>query len=163
MSKTLAPSAAALALLVLVAAGSARAAPVVPYAGRALAPPPVSVPLVTGLLPLGIALSTFGVDPSELSTVGPTASTTAPSPPHMLIVDDDGLDCPNWQFNRIQDAVDAATPGAMIKVCRGTYQEQVTIPAGKNDLTLFSVGDLQAVIKAPPVMFSPKAIVLIYG
>jgi nitrous oxidase accessory protein NosD len=63
----------------------------------------------------------------------------------------------------IQSAVNAAPAGAMIKVCRGTYVEQVTIPAGKDGLTLFSAGDLQAVIKAPPVMTSPKAIVRVSG
>jgi hypothetical protein len=47
----------------------------------------------------------------------------------------------------------------MIKVCAGTYIEQVTIPAGKDGLTLYSVPDLQAVIQAPPVMIGRKAIV----
>jgi hypothetical protein len=44
-----------------------------------------------------------------------------------LIVDDDKLDCPNASFTRIQDAVDAASPGSQIRVCKGTYVEQVTI------------------------------------
>src|SRR5207244_8466554 len=43
------------------------------------------------------------------------------------------------------------------------YMEQVTIPAGKDGLTLFSEGDLQAVIKAPLVMTYPKAIVRVNG
>jgi hypothetical protein len=63
----------------------------------------------------------------------------------------------------IQDAVDAAAPGDMIKVCRGLYVEQVTIPAGKDGLTLYSVPDLQAVIKAPVAMLDPKAIVRVNG
>ena len=41
-------------------------------------------------------------------------------------------------------------PGDKIKVCRGVYLEQVTIPDEKDGLTLFSVPALQAVIKAPP-------------
>ncbi|HVD88920.1 MAG TPA: right-handed parallel beta-helix repeat-containing protein [Jatrophihabitantaceae bacterium] len=76
----------------------------------------------------------------------------------MLIVDD-GLDCPNAEYMTIQAAVNAATPGDKIKVCRGTYMEQVTIPAGKNGITLFSEPALQAVIKAPLAMLDPKAIV----
>ena len=44
-----------------------------------------------------------------------------------LVVDDDKVECPNATFTRIQDAVDAATPGATIRVCKGTYAEQVTI------------------------------------
>ena len=81
----------------------------------------------------------------------------------MLIVDNDGLDCPNWEYPTIQSAVDVAEPGDKIKVCRGVYLEQVTIPAGKDGLTLFSVPALQAVIKAPPVMTDPKAIVRVNG
>jgi parallel beta-helix repeat protein len=44
-----------------------------------------------------------------------------------LVVDDDKVQCPNATFSRIQDAVDAATPGARIRVCKGTYAEQVAI------------------------------------
>src|SRR4029079_18845770 len=81
----------------------------------------------------------------------------------MLIVDNDGLDCPNWEYPTIQSAVNAAQPGDMIKVCPGPYVEQVTIPSGKDGLTLFSEGDLQAVIQAPPAMLPPKAIVRVNG
>jgi parallel beta-helix repeat protein len=48
--------------------------------------------------------------------------------------------------------VDASAPGDRINVCPGTYPEQVTVPAGKNNLRLISVQRWQAVIKAPPVM-----------
>jgi hypothetical protein len=44
-----------------------------------------------------------------------------------LVVDDDKVECPNATFSRIQDAVDAASPGATIRVCKGNYQEQVAI------------------------------------
>jgi hypothetical protein len=164
MSKTLVPFAAALVVLALAAASPAVAAPASPYDAGPLgtAQPSVQI-LPTGLFGLGFDLSSVGVDPSALTTVGPVSSTSSPSSTNMLIVDDNGLDCPNAQFNSIQDAVNAALPGAMIKVCRGTYVEQVTIPAGKNDLTLFSVPDLQAVIKAPLVMALPKAIVRVNG
>jgi hypothetical protein len=46
--------------------------------------------------------------------------------PH-LVVDDDKVQCPNAAFSRIQDAVDAATPGAVIRVCPGNYAEQLAI------------------------------------
>jgi hypothetical protein len=162
MSKTLVPLAAALVVLALAAAPAA-AAPASPYDAGPLgtAQPSVQI-LPTGLFGLGFDLSSVGVEPSELTTAGPVASTSSPSSANMLTVDD-GLDCPNAQFSSIQDAVTAASPGAMIKVCRGTYTEQVTIPAGKDGLTLYSVPDLQAVIKAPMVMALPKAIVRING
>src|SRR5690348_10790932 len=59
----------------------------------------------------------------------------------------------------IQAAVTAASPGDHIKVCPGTYVEQVTIPAGKDNISLESTKPLQAIIQAPVVMLAPKAIV----
>src|SRR5258708_35889010 len=44
-----------------------------------------------------------------------------------LVVDDDKGPCPDAGFTKIQDAVDAATPGAVIRVCKGNYAEQVAI------------------------------------
>jgi parallel beta-helix repeat protein len=164
MSKTLALLFAA-AALALAYAGTAGAAPSAsPYDAGALGTAQSALQILpTGLFALGFDLSSVGVDSAELSTAGPTASTSSPSSAHMLIVDDDHADCPNAPYTTIQQAVEAASPGSMIKVCRGTYVEQVTIMAGKDDLTLFSEGDLQAVIKAPLVMADPKAIVHIQG
>src|SRR5436305_944551 len=163
MSKTLALLAVA-ALVALAVSGTAGAAPAAPYDGGPIGSAQQALHILpTSLLPLGVDLSQFGVASSELATVGPVSSTSSPSSGSMLIVDDDHADCPNAQYTSIQAAVDAAPPGAMIKVCRGTYIEQVSIPAGKDNLTLFSEGDLQAVIKAPLVMTSPKAIVRISG
>jgi len=53
-------------------------------------------------------------------------SARAASAPQ-IVVDDDKLDCPNASFSRIQDAVDAASPGSQIRICKGTYVEQVSI------------------------------------
>lgn len=76
-----------------------------------------------------------------------------------LVVDDDFADCPTATFTSIQSAVAAASAGDTIKVCAGTYTEQVTIPAGKDGVELRSVPPLAATIKAPPAMVVPKAIV----
>jgi hypothetical protein len=35
-----------------------------------------------------------------------------------LAVDDDKVECPNATFSKIQDAVDAATPGAVIRFAK---------------------------------------------
>src|SRR4051812_41546292 len=77
-----------------------------------------------------------------------------------LRVDDPATsDCPNATYPTIQSAVNAGNSGDKIKVCPGSYVEQVKVPAGKDNLTLESEKPLQAVIQAPPVMTSPKAIV----
>lgn len=81
----------------------------------------------------------------------------------VITVDDNGADCRKPDFNSIQAAVTAASPGDTIKVCAGTYVEQVTIPAGKDGLTLRSHVPEAAIIKAPPVMTDPKAIVRVNG
>jgi hypothetical protein len=70
-------------------------------------------------------------------------------------VDDDGKAKPNDcaantpATPTIQAAVTASSAGDTIVVCPGTYQEQVTVPAGKDRLTLISSQRRQAVIKAP--------------
>ena len=76
-------------------------------------------------------------------------------------VDDDGAQCANADFTSIQAAVNAAEPGDKVTVCPGTYAEQVTIGAGKNNLKLVSQKPLQATIKAPAVMAEPGDIVRI--
>jgi len=74
-----------------------------------------------------------------------------------------GTSCDNPGYPTIQDAVTNASSGDRINVCPGTYTEQVTIPAGKDNLRLRSTKRWEAVIKAPPVMASPKAIVRVSG
>src|ERR1044072_7924357 len=75
-----------------------------------------------------------------------------------------GSSCSHPGYLTIQSAVNAAAPGDRINVCPGTYPEQVTIPATKNNILLRSVHVWAAVIKAPPlVMVDPKAIVRVNG
>jgi parallel beta-helix repeat protein len=71
--------------------------------------------------------------------------------------------CANGGYATIQAAVNAASAGDKVKVCPGTYTEQVTVGAGKDGLSLESEKPLQAVIKAPALMTSPKAIVYVNG
>jgi nitrous oxidase accessory protein NosD len=44
-----------------------------------------------------------------------------------LLVDDDKVQCPTAAFTSIQEAINAAKPGNLIRVCPGTYNEQLSI------------------------------------
>jgi nitrous oxidase accessory protein NosD len=44
-----------------------------------------------------------------------------------LLVDDDKVECPTATFTSIQDAISAADPGSLIRICPGTYREQLSI------------------------------------
>ena len=58
-----------------------------------------------------------------------------------LIVDDDKVQCPTATFTSIQEAIKAASPGSLIRVCPGTYLEQLSI-----DKSLNIEGDNGAVV-----------------
>jgi hypothetical protein len=92
-----------------------------------------------------------------------SAAAAPASASNTLVVDDDHAQCPTAAYTTIQSAVDAAAPGDRILVCRGTYPEQVTIPAGKDRISLLSKELWKAVIQAPPVMAPPFAIVRVNG
>jgi hypothetical protein len=120
-----------------------------------------SFPVLTSdfFLPGEVDVSSLGVPLTDLAGAGLAGATDpAPTSDNMLIVSNNGS-CPNAQYTSIQEAVQDALPGAKIKVCPGTYPEQVTID--KPDLTLFSEIPLEAIIQAPPDMTPPNSIVSI--
>ena len=45
----------------------------------------------------------------------------------VIVVGNNVAQCPSAQFSTIQAAVNAATPGTIIRICAGTYPEQVSI------------------------------------
>jgi parallel beta-helix repeat protein len=72
-------------------------------------------------------------------------------------VDDDFRDCPNADFNRIRDAINAASPGDTIMVCPGTYIECLVI---EKSLILKGAGRGKSIIRAagygwPPYYWPP--------
>src|ERR1700674_180549 len=44
-----------------------------------------------------------------------------------LVREDEKIQCPAATFTSIQDAINAADPGSLIRVCPGTYREQLSI------------------------------------
>ena len=77
-------------------------------------------------------------------------------PPYSLT---GGKSCNDPGYPTVQSAVTASGPGDRINVCPGTYTEQITIPAGKDNLQLRATKQWDAILKAPPLMFDVKAIV----
>ena len=69
-----------------------------------------------------------------------------------LLVDDDKTERPDAGFNKIQDAVDAATPGDTIQVCSGTYDEQVEIAKPLSLVGVPSHGKNAAVVQPSNVV-----------
>jgi parallel beta-helix repeat protein len=73
-------------------------------------------------------------------THGFVTSVSGSSPGQVLMVDDDGLECPG-ALKTIQEAVGQASPGATILVCPGIYTRTVTITGPeKSGLKLISLG-----------------------
>ena len=66
-----------------------------------------------------------------------------------LVVDDDKVQCTDAGYTSIQEAVDAANPDTLIKVCAGTYEEQVTFGADKDDIILDGAGRDSTTITTP--------------
>ena len=73
-------------------------------------------------------------------------------------------DCPQATFTTIQAAVNASGPNDTIKVCPGTYTEQVQITGHTHDrLRLESLTPLAATIKWPSVPSSNHQLVHVNG
>jgi len=96
--------------------------------------------------------STLGVEALETRDV-----------PSTLLVDDDRQQFRSAPYTTISAAVAAAQPGDTVLVARGTYREQVVIPAGKDGLTLAADKPLKAVIQAPATTTGSKAVVEVDG
>jgi len=58
-----------------------------------------------------------------------------------LLVHDDKVQCPAATFTSIQDAINAANPGSLIRVCPGTYREELSVTK-----SLSIVGDNGAIV-----------------
>ena len=104
----------------------------------------------------GIAGVTVGIDSNVSQPADP------PSSGHTFWVDNtptDG-DCPQATFVTIQAAVDASGPNDTVKVCPGTYPEQVRVVGHNHDgLRLESLNPLAATIQWPTVESPPLALV----
>jgi parallel beta-helix repeat protein len=107
----------------------------------------------------GVGIDAVGI---EGSLTDPVTDPADSSPGTTYFVDNtptDG-DCPPTIYTTIQAGVNASGAGDTVKVCPGTYTEQVQISGHAHDgLKLESVKPLQAVIKWPTVELPPLALV----
>lgn len=71
-----------------------------------------------------IAFVLWGAIAFTPNAIAQSGSNSAPA---TILVDDDKMQCPDATFSTIQGAVYAASPGEHIRVCAGTYPEQVVI------------------------------------
>ena len=76
--------------------------------------------------PAGALIAAVATALLTLGTVVP-AVATADSAPNVVVVDDDGVQCPQADTTSLQDAVDQVRDGGMVRVCPGRYTEPVTI------------------------------------
>ncbi len=67
----------------------------------------------------------------------------------VLLVDDDKVQFANAAYTSLASAIKAAKSGDTIRVAAGTYRQSITIPAGKDNLTLVSAQTRKAVIDPP--------------
>ncbi len=108
---------------------------------------------------VGVGLDPVGIDDS---LTNPPPDPADSSPGTTFFVDNTPLDgdCPPTTYFTIQSAIDASGPGDTVKVCPGSYPEQVRIAGHNHDgLKLESLTSLQAVIQWPTVESAPLALV----
>jgi len=83
--------------------------------------------------------------------------------PSTILVDDDRVQAPKAAFTSIQAAINAAKPGDEIRVYPGTYVEQLTIGAGKNNIEVESATSTKPLLVAPATLTGNGALIDITG
>jgi parallel beta-helix repeat protein len=99
-----------------------------------------------------LAVAGVGAEPVGVDLSAETYSSSSMSSSGTRFVDNTPLngDCPQATYPTIQSAVNASGQGDTIKVCPGTYSEQVYINGHNHDgLKLESLKPLQAIIQWP--------------
>jgi parallel beta-helix repeat protein len=107
----------------------------------------------------GIGTDVVGVDDS-LTDPPPDPADADPGTTYFVDNTPSDGDCPPTPYTTIQAGVNASGPGDTVKVCPGTYPEQVRIVGHNHDgLKLESLRPLQAIIQWPTVESFPLALV----
>src|SRR5262245_7730643 len=93
----------------------------------------------------------LGLVATGLSAAVPAVARAA-GPPSVLVVGTSHASCPDSEFRHIQDAINAARPGATVQICPGTYVEGSGVRGSdalsiRKDLTLAGAGSDQVTIE----------------
>jgi parallel beta-helix repeat protein len=108
--------------------------------------------------PLGVGLDPVGVD--SLTDPPPDPADSNPGTTYFVNNNPTNTACPATPYATIQQGVNASGPRDTVKVCPGTYIEQVRITGHAHDgLKLESLQPLQATIQWPTVESFPLALV----
>jgi nitrous oxidase accessory protein NosD len=78
------------------------------------------------VLPAGAFVAAVATALLAVGTLGP-AVAAADTAPNVVVVDDDGLQCPQADTDSVQEALDMVRDGGRVRVCPGRYAEQLTI------------------------------------
>ena len=112
----------------------------------------------TDTTPIGVGTDTVGID--TLTDPPPDPADSDPGTTYFVNNNAANTQCPATPYTTIQQGVDASGPGDTVKVCPGTYGEQVRIKSHTHDgLKLESLVPLQAIIRWPTVESFPLALV----
>ena len=84
-------------------------------------------PFLTVLVTTIVALSVQVAATPVAAHAAATQDDAAPTPNDVLLVDDDGTQCPNASYDAIQPALDDSAPGDTVLVCQGTYTDSLSV------------------------------------
>ena len=88
---------------------------------------PLLTVLITILVALSVPLAATPVSGGADTDTDGTTDVGESAPDNVLLVDDDGGECPDADYSAIQPALDDSAPGDTVLVCRGTYTDNVSI------------------------------------
>ena len=106
--------------------------------------------LFFAMLALILGMSAFSLQQTTAAKAALTIDNDNDDQGAGLLVDNDKVQCPDAQYTSIQAAVNAAPPGALIKVCPGTYPEEVRV---SKPLTIrgIRIGNENLAVIMPPI------------
>lgn len=99
-----------------------------------------SAPAIANFYTINISAASDGLDDDG-------AGTTAQFQVYNLLVDDDKVECPNASFNTISAALNFIHSGDTLRICKGTYTENVVVNFNDINITSDSANPADVLVK----------------